>query len=25
MNGFFAGVGVIVSLELRKRVRGRAW
>ena len=25
MNDFFAGVGVIVSLELRQRVRGRAW
>ncbi|MBC7761901.1 MAG: ABC transporter permease, partial [Candidatus Saccharibacteria bacterium] len=25
MNYFFSGVGVIVSLELRQRVRGRAW
>jgi ABC-2 type transport system permease protein len=25
MNEFFPGVGVIVSLELRQRVRGRAW
>ncbi|MFM9920263.1 ABC transporter permease [Lacisediminihabitans sp. H27-G8] len=25
MNDFFSGVGVIVSLELRQRVRGRAW
>jgi ABC-2 type transport system permease protein len=25
MKDFFAGVGVIVSLELRQRVRGRAW
>ena len=25
MNEFFPGVGVIMSLELRQRVRGRAW
>jgi ABC-2 type transport system permease protein len=25
MNDFFAGVGLIVSLELRQRVRGLAW
>ena len=25
MNDFFSGVGVMVSLELRQRVRGRAW
>ncbi len=25
MNDFFPGVGVIVSLELRQRVRGRSW